>query len=256
MQYRRSIAVLGQRTQVTTQFNGRAYTLLRIAFWLTPKALIVWLLCIPIASAWNSETYPFVENVHLLAVQNVLNFLTLDQLEIIKAQQTYVDQFQDANSSYKHAMTGIIGALPAQSSQGCAMAYPAKQKYIQLAENDVRWNLRAAMQARADGKDNDALSELGSVIHSLEDATSPAHRCFQTWTDNESWKDKLTHLRQENVYPTDGAPNWFKSRLEGAVRYAYDLYMGKAPLPPRFFDPMSGILLLPAQYDHAIPGTP
>jgi hypothetical protein len=206
--------------------------------------------------AWTSDTYPFVENVHLEAVQRALKFLTPDQLDIIKGQQSYVDQFQDAKSSYKHAMTGLAGSVPPESMQGCAARYTAKQKYIELAENDVRWNLRAAMQSRVAGKDTDALSQLGSVIHALEDATSPAHRCFQTWTDNESLKEKLTHLRQENEYPDDAAPNWFKSRLEGAVRYAYDLYMGKTPLPSRFFDPTSGILLLPAQYDHVIAGTP
>ena len=93
---------------------------------------------------------------------------------------------------------------------------------------------------------------LGRALHPLEDATSPAHEPFQPWKYNESLGEMLHHIWIERSYPDDkNDTNQVAqlTRLKGAVQYAYDIYTEKITnLPPRFFDPTNGLLVLPPTY--------
>jgi hypothetical protein len=188
------------------------------------------------AAAWSSKTYPLFEPVHQMAIENVLKSqISAANLEILKQQQTVVDQDQQAAQSYEHAMTGI-------ERQGETVAQE-KPVYEELTEDFIFKNLTAAIQARKNGAQAAAFTALGKALHPLQDATSPAHELFQTWSYDESFWDQALHIAKERTYPD----NAFKARLEAVVQYGYDIFTGKTALPNKFFD-ADGILLLPANY--------
>jgi hypothetical protein len=91
---------------------------------------------------------------------------------------------------------------------------------------------------------------LGQALHALEDATSPSHRGFQTWSYDVGIWEMAQHVAKERVYPDDSTADRFQSHLEGVVQYAYDIYMEKIAIPVRFFDSGNGSLILPANYLH------
>jgi hypothetical protein len=52
----------------------------------------------------------------------------------------------------------------------------------------------------------------------------------------------------ESIYPFAGTRE--RSELLGATRWAYDIFVGTAPMPGIFFELETGRLLLPEQYLH------
>lgn len=112
-------------------------------------------------------------------------------------------QYQGGDSSYRHAMTGI-GETPAS----------ARQK----ANKFVRDQFEKAWKARTR---EEALTEFGIALHTLQDATSPAHAGFQVWTGEETKKQIAKHVATElynpgkdsNLYAvTADAWNWFNQK--------------------------------------------
>ncbi len=192
------------------------------------------------AGAWSSKDFPLFDPVHQMAIQNVLkNLVSADDLATLMNQQPVVDQDQNANQSFEHAMTGVENANQKPEVQ--------KPLYVQKTEDFVSRNLADAIAKRKAGASPAAMTALGTALHPLQDATSPVHEGFQPWSFDEGWIAATQHVSQERFYPDDSGPTGYRARLEGAVRWAYDIYMEKVPLPHQFFD-ASGKLQIPPAY--------
>jgi hypothetical protein len=180
-----------------------------------------------------------------MAIDNVLKTNTsvgAANVEILKKQQVVVDKEQKAFQSFKHSMTGLErGHNPANEITN----------YIAQAESFIREQLTKAIEARKSGSFASAFTNLGTAIHPLQDATSPAHKGFQLWRDNETLWSMLAHVRKERLYPLDkNDPTQvaYRAELEGVVRWAFDIYTETVAMPARFFNPGDGLLLLPQSY--------
>lgn len=209
--------------------------------------VITGLACGSAALAWSSKSYPLFEPVHQIAIENVLsNQVTSAEIQILKDQQAVVDQDQKAFQSYEHSMTGLMKPGDTTNNQTI--------NFIALSEQFVRTNLMAAVEARKTGADLVAFTNLGKALHALEDATSPAHEPFQPWSYNESWWNMAVHVSKERVYPNDESDTnqiAEKTKLEGVVQFAFDIYTGTSNMPARFYNPTNGFLELPSVYLHA-----
>ncbi len=188
--------------------------------------------------AWSSRHLLLFEPVHQLAIEKVLSgLLSPDDLAIVELQQSIVDRDQKAAQSAEHAMTGIA------PNQDVNVERPI---FIAASEQFVRDHLGQAIQERQAGPTAAALADFGKALHPLEDATSPPHRGFQTWSDSEGWIAMAKHVNAERSYPVGDSAAEERRALEGVVRYAYDIYLEKIPMPDRFFDAAGNLLLPPA----------
>jgi hypothetical protein len=192
--------------------------------------------------AWTSVDGPLTDAIHQMAIDKVLVSLSASDRNILKDQQSLVDQDQEPKESAEHAMTGIDKAGLNEASQRIA--------YIGLTEDLVTAAIRSAIQARKDNNVGRGLPMLGKAMHALEDSTSPSHRGFQSWSYSFGLIAKARHVIAERIYPNDNTVDRYQSHLEGVVQYAYDIYLEKTPMPVRFFDLTTGMLLLPASYLH------
>jgi hypothetical protein len=193
------------------------------------------------AAAWTSAQSPVTTAVHQKAIETVLGKqLDPPALAVLENEQGLVDKDQEPAQSAEHAMTGIIDASHIEATE--------RPHYIAASEMLLRKDLTAAIDARKSGNSAAALPALGKALHILEDATSPAHRGFQSWSYNEGIVGSAVHVFKERSYPTDDSADKYRSHLEGVVQYAYDIYMERKPIPPHFFDPISGQLLLDVPY--------
>jgi hypothetical protein len=208
-------------------------------------ALLLHLVCPSSAGAWSSKSAPLFERVHQKAIENVLQgTLDADSLKVLQDQQAFVDQHQKPNESGEHAMTGIEDKQRDEKKE--------RPLYIKESEKYVRDRLRQAITARQSGNTSVAFTQLGQAIHPLTDSSSPAHTGFQAWRYDETIWSIARHVYAERLYP-DGEvygtrTTGLRACLEGAVRWAYDIFMGVEPLPPQFFHPETGALLLPRKY--------
>lgn len=213
----------------------------------TSPSTIAWLLVAILAfgqthaSAWTSVSTPVTDDVHQQAIELVFKSIggfTPGQIEILKEQQVIVDKDQAPSQSFEHAMTGVEKGHDATRE---------KTNYIALAEGFVRARLQAAQAARLAGAISNSLVELGTALHPLQDATSPAHTGFQTWSYKETVFSKIAHVWKENEFPggADRAPE--RARLLGVVRWAHAIYAGTETMPGRFFKP-DGTVDVPAKY--------
>ena len=189
--------------------------------------------------AWSSKDLPYFEPVHQMAIANILgSVLPPDQIAILQQAQVDVDTHQKFDESFMHAMTGL------DAGQALADEMPV---YIGKSEDFVRANLTDAIARQRAGDTAGALQALGTALHTLEDATSPAHRGFQPWSRGESVFEMAVHVMKERVYPTDTSdPEEAAERkaLEASVQWGYDIFTGKRPMPDHFFSPQ-GALNLP-----------
>jgi len=71
------------------------------------------------------------------------------------------------------------------------------------------------------------------------DATSPSRRGFQEYNEGFLYSGALKHVLKENFYPSVGTRE--RAELEGATRWTYDIFSGKAERPAQFFDPKSAV---------------
>ncbi len=204
----------------------------------------------PTALGWTSQDGPLWSAIHQMAIDNAVTpQMGAADREVLKAMQSEIDQHQDPSQSAEHAMTGIVRAgLDEKKERG---------KYIAMSNLLVRSALQAANAARARNDKSKGLPDLAVALHALQDSTSPGHDPFQTWSYSEGPIAKALHILKERTYPDDDTPEHYKSRLEGAVRYAYDIYVGKTSMPEHFFDATSGgRLILPDRYLHTSQGQP
>ncbi len=209
-----------------------------------------WVLtCLATASAawaWSSKDFPPCEPIHQIAIENVLsNQVAPSLIKILQDQQTVVDKDQQALQSFEHSMTGIDKAGEQVTNQ--------RPIFIIETEAFIRTNLVQAIQARKAGDTHNAYVFLGKAMHPLEDATSPSHKPFQVWAYNESLWAEIVHVFHERSYPdSQSDTNQVEERaeLEGAVQYAYDLFMEKTGLPAQFYNHTNALLILPPAYLH------
>ena len=200
--------------------------------------------------------------VHQTAIDRVLGGrLSSEHREILKDQQVALDDRQRNEDQHMHAMTG---------------AGISRQDAITEANQFVRESLRAAIKAYNEGETREAFVQLGNAIHTLQDASSPAHEGFQRWDADAPLRRQMRHVVQETQYPGDqfrpfsgrrGDPPSAeeirrKTLLEGATAMAYDIFVqgvtgGEKRLtdgePPDvdtwvFFDENSGRLRIPRRY--------
>ena len=203
------------------------------------------------SSAWTSASGPLTDAIHQQAIDHVLGprpsaamseEMTAADRNVLKDQQTLVDKDQEPDQSAEHAMTGITEAAPEEKQQ--------KPIYIAQSEKLVHEAILTAISERKANNSKVALPALGKAIHALEDSTSPAHLGFQIWSFKFGIWEMARHVFRERVYPDDSTSDRYQSHLEGAVQYAYDIYMEKHAMPPNFFDPVTGSLILPNSYLH------
>lgn len=190
--------------------------------------------------AWTSVNGPLTDDIHQKAIDRVLTSMSPGDRKVLDDQQPLVDKDQEPLKSAEHAMTGIdkVGELDGDQ----------KKAYILLCESLLQKEMTSAIEARRANKFPVALPALGKAIHTLEDATSPAHRGFQIWSYNFGIWEMAKHIFKERVYPDDSTADRYRGHLEGVVQYAYDIYMEKVPMPARYFDPATGNLALPPSY--------
>jgi hypothetical protein len=195
-----------------------------------------------LSGAWTSVNGPLTDDIHQKAIDRVLTSMSAADRKVLEDQQPLVDKDQEPLQSAEHAMTGIDKDGEVEADE--------RKNYIGLCEALVQKELMAAIEARKANDLQVALPALGKAMHTLEDATSPAHREFQIWSFNFGILEMARHVFKERVYPDDSTPDRYQSHLEGVVQYTYDIYTEKIPMPARFFDPASGALLLPTGFLH------
>ncbi len=69
------------------------------------------------------------------------------------------------------------------------------------ADKFVRRQFNKAIGLLNQGKWYDSYFEFGKGLHTLQDATSPAHNGFQPWGDKESNMNIYKHIIKEGLYP-------------------------------------------------------
>ena len=96
------------------------------------------------------------------------------------------DQFQTAETSFRHAMRN--------GNQSVSEA-------MIKADLFVRSQFTFAKKLLGQGKVHEAYFEFAVGLHTLQDATSPAHGGFQVWNGNESLFELIGHASRELHYP-------------------------------------------------------
>lgn len=123
---------------------------------------------------------PQVRNMKLSA----LNKATVD-----------ADNDQSGAASYTHAMRNRDAKPKAQTADDAMV----------LADQYVRKQFALAIDLLNKGKVKDAYYQFGLGLHTLQDATSPAHTGFQEWGDHVSLGELFRHVKQELRYPGTGS---------------------------------------------------
>ncbi|QDK24726.1 hypothetical protein FHG67_07215 [Leptospira weilii] len=205
---------------------------------LTPEWLVP-----NLQNTWSSkEIFDMFEPIHQDAVGNVLTGKTLKSLiEKIQNQQVIIDELQGDEDLHKHANTPKGG----DKAHEIANAEAFVQENLTKAKAIIQekgWN-------RLSANDINNLGEaMGNVIHVLTDATSPSHQGFQEF-DNHSWNKyfkALEHVSKERFYPIEGSLE--RAKLEGSVKWVFDIVTGNTKTPEKFFNSESGYLNLPNKY--------
>jgi len=125
------------------------------------------------------------------------------------------NEHQKGEFSYMHAMSN---ADP-ESKQSSEQAMEQADQYVRSQFDKGRELLNA-------GKLYQAYFEFGKGLHTLQDATSPAHAAFQSWHTNESTENLIAHVLQELRYPGQD------SNLQRVTNQFLDWFEhSKAPLP-------------------------
>ncbi len=126
------------------------------------------------------------------------------KIGILKTAELKADENQNGEVSYTHAMRNETQT-------------PEEAK--KLADQYVREKFMKAKQLFAEGKVEEAYALFGLALHTLQDATSPAHNGFQLWTGKETEWEKFRHNLSESFFPginsnlqkiTNLAIEWFE----------------------------------------------
>ncbi|MXV50382.1 RHS repeat-associated core domain-containing protein [Pedobacter sp. HMF7647] len=135
------------------------------------------------------------------------------ELDELNAGTEYADSdpFQTGDNSYRHAMRN--------KSQTVAQAKSEADAF-------VRKQFALAKKLKAEGKIVEAYYQFAIGLHTLQDATSPAHAGFQEWSDHPSATQIFNHVTQELFYPGEN------SNLQKITNQYLDWFQkSNAPLP-------------------------
>ena len=123
------------------------------------------------------------------------------------------EQFQTSENSYRHAMS---------DDDTKQSVYDAMRQ----ADEFVRKQFEIAKKLLNQGKMTEAYYQFGIGLHTLQDATSPAHSGFQPWNDHKSKIELWNHVKQEIFYPGTN------SNLQMITNHYLDWFeQSNAPLP-------------------------
>ena len=144
--------------------------------------------------------------VHQNSIGRVLGWLPSDKVSNLQFAQTVVDSsfYQSLQMSFVHAMTD------ARDSGGSNFSRLEANLFVGGA-------IDRAVEAYKSGNQTDGDLYLGAAIHTLQDATSPAHADFATWYGEGSLFHLIAHVAHEAFDPGPG------SALDKATLYAYSL---------------------------------
>ena len=215
-----------------------------------------------------------VEPVHQMAIEKTLaGQLDPRSLRIVIAQQKEIDKLQAPEDQPKHAMTGegmTKQAAIAQANrfvrdeitQARSEAAEAAQLQPQIdslrtqmeklskapdqstgdvAKSEIM-NKLDTLTSKQHSLQDESMKHLGNAIHTLQDATSPPHRGFQTYHDAAGGGVLATaraevgavgHAVRELQYPLAGTTE--RAQLEGATRWGYEMYKS-GDIPENIFD--------------------
>jgi RHS repeat-associated protein len=186
---------------------------------------------------WSSKFALLVaDDVHQMAIERVAGGRGISQnaIRVMQDAQVDIDRFQSNADQYLHAMRG---------------SGVSKSEAITRANNWVNDRLMSAIVARDEGREDAAWQAVGLAIHTVQDATSPAHRGFQMWDSHAGFRAQIEHGLRENTYPTAGTRE--ARELEGATRWILDVFescrSNQCTNQITFFDE-DGELALPKQY--------
>ncbi len=135
-------------------------------------------------------------------------------LSALDAATKYSDSeaFQTGAASFRHAMrNGDVNQTVKQARA--------------LANGLVRRQYMLAQRLLAAGKTYDAYFQFGIALHTLQDATSPAHSGFQVWSDAPGASAVASHVLKELSYPG------ITSNLQSITGYYLNLFSSGKPLP-------------------------
>jgi RHS repeat-associated protein len=172
---------------------------------------------------WPSRTdffgKVFSGGVHQAAIDRALDFLPPADREYLKFMQVVADMDQSEAGSFKHAMT--VPKL-------------GRKKSIDEANCWVAKLMRQAIQLEKDGHHLAALRQFAMALHTIQDATSPAHYFFEPWHDPSlkqpgAYGEAVGHILTEDFDP--GAD----SHLDRATRWMWGIFSGEYDLPTDFF---------------------
>jgi RHS repeat-associated protein len=135
--------------------------------------------------------------------------------QALDAATVYADgaTFQTSNYSYRHGMRD-------------GSTNQTVDEAVELADKFVRQQFGLAKQLLENGEIYEAYFEFGVGLHALQDATSPAHGGFQSWTGNETKEELWGHVSQELFYPgresnlqkiTNQYLDWFENSSSGPL---------------------------------------
>jgi RHS repeat-associated protein len=157
--------------------------------------------------------------VHQNAIDRALNFLPASDREYLEFMQVVADLDQSEAGAFKHAMT--VPGLGMNRSWNKADCY-------------VRDLMARAMALEKNGQHLAALRLFAMALHTVQDATSPAHYLFQVWHDpytgdSTAKEEGLHHVLMEDFDPGAG------SELDRATLWMWNIFAGKVEMPTDFF---------------------
>jgi|GEM_PF-5895129 len=143
--------------------------------------------------------------VHQISIARAIPDLSVHELGILNAATVEVDQSQGTAQSFQHAMRDGLNNQAASSAQSAA------NRFVKLHLKIAQLLLCSCNPDR-----DEALHHFGMALHTIQDATSPAHTGFQPW-NGDGWGHKseaLAHVRREDYDPgassnLDKATKWF-----------------------------------------------
>ncbi|TDS68132.1 RHS repeat-associated core domain-containing protein, partial [Comamonas sp. JUb58] len=127
------------------------------------------------------------------------NEITQSQLSAVARGHVWADsaQHQTLEFTHMHAMR-----RPGQSkAEACA----ATNAYI-------KEQAQKALNAKSEGKLDDAFFHFGAALHAIQDATSPSHSGFQVWTGDETKPEQWDHVKKELTLPDENGALFQKTK--------------------------------------------
>lgn len=94
--------------------------------------------------------------------------------------------------------------------------------------------LKIAIEEKKNGNLDKSAFLFGVALHTIQDATSPAHAGFQPWSNGESLPDQALHGLSESMDPGPYSPLWKETKKAWEAYKAGDVngFSIKCPCAP------------------------